>query len=111
MPNPIEDYVTQNRPYAEQVEQKYGVPTAVTLAAGGIESGWGKQVVGGNLFGIKGTGTKTTDAQTGQPIEQRTYGSAEETVLALRRRSPCWPTMCNLLFTIVGPACYTRAAA
>lgn len=78
MPTPIEDYVQQNLPAAQDVQKKYGIPVQVTLAQGGIESGWGKQVVGGNLFGIKGSGTKTTDAQTGEPIEQRAYNSAEQ---------------------------------
>lgn len=81
MPNEIENYVEQNLPFAKQVQEKFGVPIPVTLSQGGIESKWGQQAVGGNLFGIKGKGTKTTDAQTGASIEQRAYNSPEESHL------------------------------
>jgi flagellum-specific peptidoglycan hydrolase FlgJ len=49
------------RPAAEAAEQQYGVPAAVTLAQAALESGWGKDPVGGyNIFGIKGHGPAGT---------------------------------------------------
>lgn len=43
---------------AQQVQAQYGVPTSVTLAQYGLESGWGKSTVGNNnYFNIKGNGT------------------------------------------------------
>lgn len=47
------------RPSAEEVERRYGIPVAVTLAQIAYESGWAKSVPGGdsfNLFGHKGVG-------------------------------------------------------
>ena len=44
---------------AGAVKSTYGVPIAVTLSQSGLETGWGRAVVGNSYFGIK--------AQAGQP--------------------------------------------
>jgi Mannosyl-glycoprotein endo-beta-N-acetylglucosaminidase len=77
----VQDFIAANLGYAKEVEKKYGIPAEVVLAQAGIESGWGKQVVGNNYFGVKGKGVKTTDAQTGKSIEQKAYDSPLESFM------------------------------
>lgn len=44
-------------PAALESEREYGVPAAMTLAQGALESEWAKHPIGGyNIFGIKGSG-------------------------------------------------------
>lgn len=48
------EFITRFLPSAQQVEQKYGIPVAITLAQAGLESGWNPNA--STLFGMKGTG-------------------------------------------------------
>lgn len=58
------------RPAAEQAEQQYGVPAAVTLAQAALESGWGEHAIGGyNIFGIKGRGPSGSVQERTQEYE------------------------------------------
>lgn len=47
-------FIQTMTPYAEDVEKKYGIPKAVTLAQAGLESGFNPEA--STLFGIKGSG-------------------------------------------------------
>jgi flagellar protein FlgJ len=38
---------------AQDCQRKTGIPASITLAQAALESGWGKEAAGNNLFGIK----------------------------------------------------------
>lgn len=40
-------------PVARECKSRFGVPVSVTLAQAVLETGWGKDVEGNNLFGVK----------------------------------------------------------
>lgn len=40
-------------PVARECQRIYGIPVSVTLAQAALETGWGKDVQGNNLFGVK----------------------------------------------------------
>ena len=56
-------------PIAQGVKTKWGVPVAVLVAQGALESSWGRQVKGNAYFGIKG------HSPNGQSIS---FGTHEE---------------------------------
>ncbi|TAN18824.1 MAG: peptidoglycan hydrolase [Chitinophagaceae bacterium] len=51
--NVVKTFVDTYRPYAEQSEKETGIPALFSLAQAALESGWGKNVKGNNMFGIK----------------------------------------------------------
>ena len=59
-------FISVVAPGAVAVQQRYGVPAAVTIAQAIEESGWGRSdlaIKDHNLFGIKGTGPAGSDPQ------------------------------------------------
>jgi len=50
----VTDFIQKLLPIAQQVKASWGVPVAVTIAQGALESGWGLRVVGNAYFGVKG---------------------------------------------------------
>ena len=40
-------------PHARRYQELHGLPGCVALAQAALETGWGKRIAGGNLFGIK----------------------------------------------------------
>lgn len=51
--NKQEQFIAAIAPYAQEVQRKYGVPASIAIAQAALETGWGKKVLGNNLFGIK----------------------------------------------------------
>lgn len=49
----IEDFVKKYKKNAVGVAERYGLPAAVVLTQGGLESAWGAAAYGNNFFGIK----------------------------------------------------------
>jgi type VI secretion system secreted protein VgrG len=52
-------------PLGRQVKKKWGVPIAVLVAQGALESGWGLHVKGNAYFGIKGKSSKGSSVSFG----------------------------------------------
>ena len=48
------DWINRALPAAVEVKRNWGVPIAVTIAQGALESGWGLKVKGNAYFGVKG---------------------------------------------------------
>ena len=46
-------FVEKYYPYAKEAEKETGIPALAITAQAALESGWGKHVIGNNLFGIK----------------------------------------------------------
>lgn len=60
-PARVEQYLIDNGDFARQVYDETGVPPVITLAVGGLESGWGSSELaskGNNHFGIKAHGSE-----------------------------------------------------
>ncbi len=47
-------FIAKLLPIAQSVKQTWGVPIAVLIAQGALETGWGQHVKGNAYFGIKG---------------------------------------------------------
>lgn len=56
-PNNADEFVKTYLPYAQKVEEAYGIPAPLVLAQAAHETGYGKALRDNNFFGIKGTGT------------------------------------------------------
>lgn len=48
-----DQFISKYLPYAEQMEQKSGVPALVALAQSALETGWGSVAPGNMMFGMK----------------------------------------------------------
>ncbi|EBY0373017.1 flagellar biosynthesis protein FlgJ [Salmonella enterica subsp. enterica serovar Toulon] len=48
------NWINRALPAAVEVKRKWGVPIAVTIAQGAVESGWGTNAPGNVYFGVKG---------------------------------------------------------
>ena len=46
-------FISKYLPYAEQMQEKTGVPALVALAQSALETGWGSVVPGNMMFGMK----------------------------------------------------------
>lgn len=57
MTTQAENFIDLIVPVAQNVQNRYAVPAAVTIAQAALETGWGRFVVGNNYFGIKATPT------------------------------------------------------
>ncbi|MGH2645755.1 MAG: glucosaminidase domain-containing protein, partial [Chitinophagaceae bacterium] len=53
--NAVKQYVDEYGPYAMQSEKDTGISALFSLAQSALETGWGRQVKGNNMFGIKAT--------------------------------------------------------
>ena len=102
-PEEIEAFAQKLMPLLQSAGQQLGVSPKILLAQAAIETGWGRSVVGNNLFGIKAgsswNGPKVTAAtheyQNGELVQIndafRAYPSAAASVddfVALVRGSP-----------------------
>ncbi|HWB51613.1 MAG TPA: glucosaminidase domain-containing protein [Stellaceae bacterium] len=102
-PEDVAAFAQKLMPLLQQAGQQLGVSPKILLAQTAIETGWGRSVVGNNLFGIKAgaswTGAKvdaaTHEYEDGRLISItdafRAYPSAEASVqdfVALVRNSP-----------------------
>jgi len=54
IPPYVTAFITKLLPIAQSVKQTWGVPIAVLIAQGALETGWGQHVKGNAYFGIKG---------------------------------------------------------
>lgn len=63
VPAHVSTFITKYRPHAEASQTASGIPWLVTLGQAALESNWGRQTCGENLFGIK--------AKTSIPESQR----------------------------------------
>lgn len=80
------EFVQKYYPFALQIEKDTKIPSISILAQAALESGWGKQSIGNNIFGIKftkgNTGyqkiltteyNKDIDAYNGKEVVSRVY--------------------------------------
>jgi len=51
--NSPEEFVNALKKPAFDIEREYGIPALFVIAQAALESGWGKNTIGNNLFGIK----------------------------------------------------------
>ncbi|MET0454806.1 MAG: glucosaminidase domain-containing protein [Mycobacterium sp.] len=70
VPTHVAEFVRTYRPHAQASETRSRVPWLVTMGQGALESGWGKQMCGNNMFGIK--------AKTTIPESQRKLCTTKE---------------------------------
>ena len=47
------EFIAQILPGAQACQRATGIPASITIAQAALETGWGKDVMGNNLFGIK----------------------------------------------------------
>lgn len=62
---------------AQECQRLHGIPTSITIAQAALETGWGKVVVGNNLFGIKADKSwkgPTVTFQTTEEIKGKRVG-------------------------------------
>lgn len=77
------EFVQKITPGAIKNYEKYGVLPSITVAQAILESGWGKQSIGNNIFGIHTS--KSWDGKTvkvpGKPTPFRDYDSIDDSIL------------------------------
>ena len=49
----IYQFITTLKPFADEIQQKYGIPIEVSLGQAALESAWGKKAPGNMYFGVK----------------------------------------------------------
>lgn len=69
------EFVDKVAPGAIKGNELYGVKASLTLAQGALESGWGRNAIGNNLFGIKAGGSWTGKIQTVPTTEYDSSGN------------------------------------
>lgn len=92
MPAEISDFAQRLAPLLRNAAQQLGVSPRVLLAQAALETGWGRSVVGNNIFGVKAgsswagaqVSAATHEIENGQSVPQtasfRAYGSLDEAV-------------------------------
>lgn len=87
-----QEFIDSIAPKAQEIQAKYGVPASIVIAQAALESGWGANAKGNNLFGIKaggGWGGSTIDVATheyangamhGETDAFRAYNSTEDSM-------------------------------
>ena len=90
--NKQEQFIESIAPHAQEVQRKYGVPASIAIAQAALESGWGDNAKGNNLFGIKAgkswqgatidmaTHEYLNGARTAITDRFRAYGSTKESM-------------------------------
>jgi peptidoglycan hydrolase FlgJ len=88
----IQSFVDQLRPLLQQAGRQLGVSPEILLAQAALETGWGRSMVGNNVFGIKAGAswpgsqvtTTTHEVEAGQTVEReaafRLYPSLDAAV-------------------------------
>lgn len=52
-------FINTIAPFAQSSQKEFGIPASTIIAQAILESGWGKKVIGNNIFGIKDTPSYT----------------------------------------------------
>lgn len=109
MPDHVDSFIATYGGYAFDIAEAYGIPADVILAQGAIESGYGRDIVGNNMFGVKGVGpagsnTVATHEDFGRGLVPttgtfRAYNSVAQSMADYARlltTNPSWsPIMAN----------------
>jgi hypothetical protein len=76
-----EDFINYIWPHAVAASEATGVDPRIIAGQAAVESGWGKHVVGNNLFGIKGPGVNalTTEVGVNGPYQTQSSFRAYDT--------------------------------
>jgi peptidoglycan hydrolase FlgJ len=86
------EFIEKIAPYAQEVQNKHGIPASLVIAQAALESGWGSSAKGNNFFGIKAAGkwngpstnVATHEYENGQRIgitdSFRAYGGLADSV-------------------------------
>ena len=73
-PGYVTTFIAKLVPIARKVKENWGLPIAVLIAQGALESAWGRHVKGNAYFGIKGTSLsgKSVNFSTHEVVDGQT---------------------------------------
>lgn len=76
------EFVTNNYPFALQVEAETGISALAIMAQAALESDWGKKAIGFNIFGIKFRGVGKSQRALTTEYDEDEFAYPEEDVVS-----------------------------
>jgi flagellar protein FlgJ len=87
-PTQIASFTQQLAPLLQQAGQRLGVSPRILLAQAAIETGWGRSVVGNNIFGIK-----AGSSWSGDTVTANTHEYENGQMVAIRDSFRAYPSL------------------